>query len=48
MRNGIEEILKSYRPVMNGEIYLSGGEMCRLYISANGLYSNIVMMLYRL
>ena len=26
----IEEILKNYRPVMNGEIYLSGEDVCRL------------------
>ena len=30
LRNRIEEILKNYRPVMNGEIYLSGEDMCRL------------------
>ena len=30
LRSRIEEILKNYRPVMNGEIYLSGEDMCRL------------------
>lgn len=30
LRNRIEEILKNYRPVMNGEIYLSGEDMCKL------------------
>ncbi|QHC86144.1 DNA-binding protein [Empedobacter brevis] len=30
LRNRIEEILKNYRPVMNGEIYLSGEDLCRL------------------
>ena len=30
LRNRIEEILKNYRPVMNGEIYLSGEDICRL------------------
>lgn len=30
LRNRIEEILKNYRPVMNGEIYLSGEEVCKL------------------
>ena len=30
LRNRIEEILKNYRPVMNGEIYLSGEDVCRL------------------
>jgi len=30
LRNCIEEILKNYRPVMNGEIYLSGEDVCRL------------------
>ena len=27
LRSRIEEILKNYRPVMNGEIYLSGEDM---------------------
>ena len=30
LRNRIEEILKNYRPVMNGEIYLSGEDVCEL------------------
>ena len=30
LRYRIEEILKNYRPVMNGEIYLSGEDVCRL------------------
>ena len=30
LRNRIEEILKNYRPVMNGEIYLSGEDVCQL------------------
>ncbi len=30
LRNRIEDILKNYRPIMNGEIYLSGEEVCRL------------------
>ena len=30
LRSRIEEILKNYRPVMNGEIYLSGEDMCGL------------------
>ncbi|QHC86630.1 DNA-binding protein [Empedobacter brevis] len=30
LRNHIEELLKNYRPVMNGEIYLSGDEVCKL------------------
>ncbi|MBL7867190.1 MAG: helix-turn-helix domain-containing protein [Flavobacterium lindanitolerans] len=30
LRSRIEEILKNYRPVMNGEIYLSGEDLCRL------------------
>jgi hypothetical protein len=30
LRNRIEEILKNYRPVMNGEIYLSGEDICKL------------------
>jgi len=30
LRNHIEEILKNYRPVMNGEIYLSGEDVCNL------------------
>ena len=38
LRNRIEEILKNYRPVMNGEIYLSGEEVCRmLHISKRTL-----------
>ena len=30
LRNRIESILKNYRPVMNGEIYLSGENVCKL------------------
>ena len=30
LKNRINEILKNYRPVMNGEIYLSGEDMCKL------------------
>lgn len=30
LRNRIEEILKNFRPVMNGEIYLSGQDVCEL------------------
>ena len=30
LRNRIEEILKNYRPVMNGETYLSGEDVCQL------------------
>lgn len=30
LRSRIEEILENYRPVMNGEIYLSGEDVCRL------------------
>lgn len=30
LRKRIQEILKHYRPVMNGEIYLSGQELCEL------------------
>jgi len=30
LKNRIEEILKNYRPVMNGEIYLSGEDVCEL------------------
>nr|WP_294894817.1 helix-turn-helix domain-containing protein [uncultured Pedobacter sp.] len=30
LRSRIETILKNYRPVMNGEIYLSGEDVCRL------------------
>ena len=30
LRSYIEIILKNYRPVMNGEIYLSGEEVCKL------------------
>jgi hypothetical protein len=30
LRSRIEDILKNYRPVMNGEIYLSGEDVCRL------------------
>ncbi|MCT4317851.1 DNA-binding protein [Elizabethkingia anophelis] len=30
LRNRIESILKNYRPVMNGEIYLSGEDLCKL------------------
>ncbi|ADY52105.1 hypothetical protein Pedsa_1546 [Pseudopedobacter saltans DSM 12145] len=30
LRSSIESILKNYRPVMNGEIYLSGEDVCKL------------------
>ena len=30
LKTHIEEILKYYRPVMNGEIYLSGEDVCKL------------------
>jgi excisionase family DNA binding protein len=30
LRTRIEKILKNYRPVMNGEIYLSGQDICEL------------------
>ncbi|MBU8882205.1 helix-turn-helix domain-containing protein [Kaistella sp. DKR-2] len=30
LRSCIESILKNYRPVMNGEIYLSGEDVCKL------------------
>lgn len=30
LRSRIEQILKNYRPVMNGEIYLSGEDLCKL------------------
>jgi len=30
LRSRIKEILKNYRPVMNGEIYLSGEDVCKL------------------
>ncbi|MDM1039031.1 helix-turn-helix domain-containing protein [Myroides odoratimimus] len=30
LRNRIESILSNYRPVMNGEIYLSGQDVCEL------------------
>ena len=30
LRSRIKEILKNYRPVMNGEIYFSGQEVCEL------------------
>lgn len=30
LKNYIEIILKNYRPVMGGEIYLSGEEVCQL------------------
>lgn len=30
LRSHIEQILKNYRPVMNGEIYLSGEDVCKL------------------
>lgn len=33
LKNRIEEILNNYRPVMKGEIYLSGEDVCeRLHI----------------
>lgn len=31
LRTRIESILKNYRPVMNGEIYLSGEDVCKLF-----------------
>jgi hypothetical protein len=38
LRCRIEEILKNYRPVMNGEIYLSGEDLCSvLHISKRTL-----------
>ncbi|PVH26832.1 helix-turn-helix domain-containing protein [Sphingobacterium corticibacter] len=38
LRSRIEEILKNYRPVMNGEIYLSGEDVCKmLHISKRTL-----------
>ena len=38
LRSYIEVILKNYRPVMNGEIYLSGDDLCRiLHISKRTL-----------
>lgn len=30
LRNRIEDILKNYRPIMNGEIYMSGEDVCWL------------------
>lgn len=30
LRNRLELILKNYRPVMNGEVYLSGEDLCKL------------------
>lgn len=30
LRSRIENILNNYRPVMNGEIYLSGQDVCEL------------------
>ncbi|MBF6652913.1 DNA-binding protein [Flavobacterium columnare] len=30
LKSRIEDILKNYRPVMNGEIYLSGEDVCSL------------------
>lgn len=30
LRNCIEELLGNYRPVLNGEIYLSGEDICKL------------------
>lgn len=30
LRSRIEEILKNYRPLMNGEVYLSGEDVCKL------------------
>ncbi len=30
LRSRIESILKNYRPVMKGEIYLSGEDVCKL------------------
>lgn len=38
LKKRIETILKNYRPVMGGEIYLSGEEVCQLlYISKRTL-----------
>ncbi len=38
LRKRIEAILKNYRPVMNGEIYLSGKDLFKLlYISKRTL-----------
>ncbi|WP_449403935.1 helix-turn-helix domain-containing protein [Flavobacterium akiainvivens] len=38
LRSRIESILKNYRPVMNGEIYLSGEDVCKmLHISKRTL-----------
>lgn len=38
LRRRIESILKNYRPVMNGEIYLSGEDVCKmLHISKRTL-----------
>lgn len=30
LRNKMEQILRNYHPVMNGEIYLSGQQVCEL------------------
>ena len=30
LRTRLELILKNYRPVMNGEVYLSGEDVCKL------------------
>ena len=30
LKSRVESILKNYRPVMNGEIYLSGEDVCKL------------------
>ncbi len=30
LRSRIDSILKNYRPVINGELYLSGEEVCKL------------------
>ena len=39
LRSRIEQILKNYRPVMNGEIYLSGEDVCKLlHISKRTLH----------
>lgn len=39
LRNRIEQILENYRPVMNGEIYLSGEDVCKLlHISEKTLW----------
>lgn len=38
LRNHIEDILNNYRPLMNGEIYLSGEDLCKvLHISKRTL-----------